>query len=462
MENRLDQTDLIRKLIECEHKNNFFDIKIDGIQIYPLIRMGLFYEILKNCKVYDPQPINYKDYRFKSILFILKKLFNNYRVTKKSNKKIAIIEHPRRLDGQVEDIYSNFLYNIFPQNTLTIKHPMYGLISSIENTEYDSFYYEIYLIKKRLLKLITRKNKLYLYANQIANFINREVDHNHNYFKYLQEIILDKIISCNLAKSFLSKFKLKYLIVVNGYGFNHFILAAKQLGIKVFELQHGNIYDTHLGYHYPYSKIGSIKCFPDYILTFGKYWNNQAKFPISKNRIKENGFYFFEQSKLKTKSIKIEKKNRFLIISQQNISSELRKITKDLAKKLENYHFIFKPHPKEKLDKSNLFDGLEKINNITISEKPLYELYPEVDYQIGVFSTAIYEGLGYGIKTFIYKINGWKNVYSLNQNQGVKFIKDYQELIEIINKNLIKKPDQESYFSSNVLENHKKFFETHI
>ena len=148
MENRLDQTDLIRKLIECEHKNNFFDIKIDGIQIYPLIRMGLFYEILKNCKVYDPQPINYKDYRFKSILFILKKLFNNYRVTKKSNKKIAIIEHPRRLDGQVEDIYSNFLYNIFPQNTLTIKHPMYGLISSIENTEYDSFYYEIYLIKK--------------------------------------------------------------------------------------------------------------------------------------------------------------------------------------------------------------------------------------------------------------------------------------------------------------------------
>ena len=46
MENRLDQTDLIRKLIECEHKNNFFDIKIDGIQIYPLIRMGLFYEIL--------------------------------------------------------------------------------------------------------------------------------------------------------------------------------------------------------------------------------------------------------------------------------------------------------------------------------------------------------------------------------------------------------------------------------
>ena len=102
------------------------------------------------------------------------------------------------------------------------------------------------------------------------------------------------------------------------------------------------------------------------------------------------------------------------------------------------------------------------MNNITISEKPLYELYPEVDYQIGVFSTAIYEGLGYGIKTFIYKINGWKNVYSLNQNQGVKFIKDYQELIEIINKNLIKKPDQESYFSSNVLENHKKFFETHI
>ena len=48
MKKNIDQADIIKKLLDCETKYNFFDLIIDDIQIYPLIRMGIFYEILQN------------------------------------------------------------------------------------------------------------------------------------------------------------------------------------------------------------------------------------------------------------------------------------------------------------------------------------------------------------------------------------------------------------------------------
>ncbi len=424
--------------------------------------MGIFYEILKKCNIYEPQPMSSSQYSFKNILIFLKKLINNFKISKIKNKQIIIIEHPRRLDERNDDIYTSFLYDIFYDKTLTIKHPLYGSIMPMDQNKYDCFYFESFLIKKKILKIIYSKKKISYFANKISKVINNEIDNNNDYYNFVEDLLLDKILSYKLARSFLDKYDLKCLIVVNGYGFNHFVLAAKQLGIKVIELQHGNIYDTHLGYHYPNSKSGSIKSFPDYILTFGEFWNNQAQFPIAKNYIIDNGFYFFEQNFINKKRNSISEKNKILIISQHNISKELKKLTEELAKKLIEYQFIFKPHPKENLNDLKYFGNNNDIKNISVSQKSLYELYPQVDYQIGVFSTGIYEGLGFGVKTIIYKINGWENVYSLIGNKGVVFIENSQQIIEIIRKKTIKDPEGNKFFSKNVFNNHKNFFKSLI
>ena len=47
---------------------------------------------------------------------------------------------------------------------------------------------------------------------------------------------------------------------------------------------------------------------------------------------------------------------------------------------------------------ASLFDNFEVIDN---SEIPLYRLLAESNYQVGAFSTAIYEGMMFGCKTFI-------------------------------------------------------------
>ena len=462
MKKNIDQADIIRKLLDCENKYNFFDIITDDIQIYPLIRMGIFYEILKNLNIYEPQPKSLKINKINSILILIKKLFNNFKISKIKNHKIAIIEHPRRIDGSTEDIYTSFLYDIFPNDTLTIKHPIYGKIITDGKTKYDSYHYDNILIKKKLLKFIYFKNKYFHITNKISKIINKEIDKNHDYFKFIEGLIIDKIISCKLAKIFLSKYNFECLIVVNGYGFNHFVLAAKQLGIEVIELQHGNIYDTHLGYHYPNSKVGSIDSFPDYLLTFGKYWNNQAKFPIPKNCVKENGFYFFEQSSLSNKVSGHLKKNKILVISQQNIGRKLSYFTMDLAKKLTNYQFIFKPHPKEILNEAEYLNELKDVKNITISRKALYKLYPTVEFQIGVFSTAIYEGLGHSVKTIIYKINGWKVMSKLENYQGVKFAKDINHAIDLLINDKFQEPELNIFFNKDVLENHLEFFKLYM
>ena len=77
------------------------------------------------------------------------------------------------------------------------------------------------------------------------------------------------------------------------------------------------------------------------------------------------------------------------------------------------------------------------------------------DYQVGVSSTAIYEGLEFGLETYIYKIKTSECMKALCEDHYACYITSPQELyMQIRDKNTIKNSHGRSEFwKKNALQN---------
>lgn len=114
----------------------------------------------------------------------------------------------------------------------------------------------------------------------------------------------------------------------------------------------------------------------------------------------------------------------------------------------EKYEIIYKLHPGEyetwrenypyllKALELNKHRSIVDFKVIDDNTTPLYELFATSEYQIGAFSTAIYEGLSFNCKTFIIDAPGIEYLDDLIKSKIVKKVSDVEEVSEEIkNKN---------------------------
>ena len=79
-----------------------------------------------------------------------------------------------------------------------------------------------------------------------------------------------------------------------------------------------------------------------------------------------------------------------------------------------------------------LYEKKHLIEIIEDKNRTLYQLFASSDIQIGVYSTGIYEGLGFNLKTFIIALPGWEGMAPLIENHYAQLIQTPEELIESI------------------------------
>ena len=142
------------------------------------------------------------------------------------------------------------------------------------------------------------------------------------------------------------------------------------------------------------------------------------------------------------------------------IGEYLSKFAVELAKKLESnneYVIVFKYHPNEA---GRNYENLERNNIIQIrdSNKEIYQYQKYAYAQIGVFSTALYEGISFGLPTFVLKnpigTNGTIKMLEYFK-KGVYLEKNINQIIELIEGNLEKpeKEDIELLWKTNAKDN---------
>ena len=182
------------------------------------------------------------------------------------------------------------------------------------------------------------------------------------------------------------------------------------------------------------------------------------------------GFPYFEENSETYMGMMEEELNQgtddkqILFISQGVIGKYLSKLAYETAENIndennhtQNYQFIYKLHPGEYGTWQENYDFLNKAVNefgnfivIDESQPPLYELFAKSNYQVGAFSTAIYEGLAFNCKTFIIDVPGVEYLDDLIEKDIVKKVKNSEELINYLKEEKINLKDyNKDYFFKN-------------
>ena len=198
----------------------------------------------------------------------------------------------------------------------------------------------------------------------------------------------------------------KAVVIVEPPGAVALIKTCKELRIPVVELQQGTSNRYNLAWSYEEEKR-SAQYVPDYFLTFGDFWKNTIAFSLPRDKVKSVGFPYFEREWPRYQHR--EKKRQILVFSRLTFGGKLSRFALELAELLgDEWHIVYKLHPSESGVWKERYPHLvgAGLEVVVDDEKPLYLLLAESEVQVGVSSTAVHEGLEFGLRTFLFNIPG--------------------------------------------------------
>lgn len=450
----------IDKILEIEKKYNLYQDKIDGINYWIYSRFEILQFYLPKLidpaigRTHNPPP---KDYRFiLSILKMLKNCIINYR-KKVVASDICIINHERRIciDNTYQCMYTQEINNAFPDISIMLERP-YDFQHLAPTPNKNIVYTDFISVKSNLTYFFHKcfntkyykniKHQVQLHIQAPIHEINTELKINCNK-EYLYELITKNIIRNQTriqeSQALLTAIKPKLIIEVVGYSNGCMAIneVAHKMGIPTIELQHGVIDEEHAGYNY--KNTSPILQFPFMLWTFGEFWNKNARYPISANQIKAVGFPYFEKQVSKYAD-KNKTPNTILFISQGSIGMQLSQLACQLTTQYNQntkYQILYKLHPGEFASWKSLYPELAMLHEqgslkvIDNSNESIYQLFSTASIQIGVGSTALFEGLAFNLKTFILNTHGHERMQCLYDSGHAKLINNIEDLADALSSN---------------------------
>ena len=455
---------MIEEFLDFENRLGLYDINYKGFFYWNYFRTALFKDIEafvnKNGEEFSSTKI-----KIKSIAHILKSLlFNPSYSNNMMNKNydILFLCHPRRvlIDGFYHSIYTDSFIDAF-SNTLTVERPY--LASHYTPAYSSNIYYIDRFFYERELKLRFRKNESLMNDRQVREimyYVSREIN---NIFDYHVDcdLLIKKInyfynrycISKDFFNTLLIKTKPKCIIEAVYYNFENMVIneCSRELGIPIVEMQHGLTGRGHVAYNFATNK--DISILPNYFFAFSNYWIDTMRLPKCV-KLESIGFDYYE--KMLSSYPPKKSRNSIVFLSSGSIGYDLSKLALELLNKTKNFNIIYKLHPGEYETWKSRYPYL--INtDIEVIDTPsvnLYDIFSHCIAQVSVYSTALYEGFGYELKTFIMSNKNQNHVEDLINLNMCKVIKCADDIIEELNIKTIRTENISGYFwEKNAREN---------
>ena len=402
--------ELCEYIWKLEDKYNLLDFEINGVKPWQAHRIEIYYELGKHFGVFEKHYSRgmSKIDKLKSLNNLIKNsiLYNPLKGLKEVD--YLIFSHPRSklVNNKLIDIYSYyFIEDLLKRNKSFFE---------FEIPTDDGNHLRRFMFYKRYLDYILLCKNLYAKFFKLK-FNNKQMKLLDDFIKETKFTAIKNILiqrtkkffsTYKIYKTILEKTKPKEIYVVVSYGRAELIKAAKDLGIKVIEFQHGTFSKYHLGYSYPnYER--ELDYFPNEFWVWNEYWQKLIKFPKNTD-IKIYSFRYLEGEKKKYANIS-KIRNQMVVLGQGGITDKMAKKILDNKNYFKNFQIIFKLHPEE-YSKWNNYENLKNIISIlnvkVVEDVDLYKLLAESEYQVGVFSTALYEGVEFGCKTILLDLPG--------------------------------------------------------
>ncbi|MBR1477141.1 MAG: hypothetical protein IJ608_04160 [Lachnospiraceae bacterium] len=442
---------VLEKLIKMEDEYSLFDLKCGDFRPWGYLRWRIFGDMeIKFGEVSGT--------RFGSSIFEkLKKMADAYRVsigkTKPKESKVLFISHPRRFfsDGKYKCIYTDVLADMYGDDACVIENgyvhmtPAYSRYLYYPDSDVISGTMRDALYSKAGDMLVNSSDKVILKtaAESIENAIENTFDTRYPKNEIYKKLIFNYLTyghNVKRAQKLLNVVKPKLIVEVVGYTAPNMALneVAKKRGIPTVELQHGVIGSGHFGYNY--GKKRQLSFMPDYMCLWGDYWKETAFFMQENERLLSCGYPYLEEkvSKCERKS---EEFMAIVVLSQPIVADVIAKSIIEFADILDKegakYRIYYKLHPSEYEVEYEFFAKLERsgVEIIKDSAVTVYELFARADIQIGAFSTAIFEGMNFGLDTYIIDTpKAEAYVGDLYKNGYAALIKSGKELYEACKK----------------------------
>ena len=452
--------EVFQKIVDIEDKLRLFEATIDGVRFWEYVRAPLIQSIheytLRQRGHFGKGPTLFK--RMKYLIFSFAKIWKNPIFSRR--KDIVFISSPRRVlkkDGYWWDIYTDFLMENLNLSYTAIEHNInfeHRNPPKTRNLWYFDFQNSlIYLAEKLGLFQVSLNNDdkilLYKIRKQITQSIGLDIDVQ----KIAERHLGYRKIRIPYFRFVLKRIRPKVIVLLTSYGKEDLIEPAKSLHIPVIELQHGVINRYHPGYSFPKKKHQKTT-FPDLLFTFGDYWSESVEYPIDDKDVVSVGYPYLDEERIMYS--KLKKKKQILVISQWTIGEDISKFTAELSKVKDlGYDIIYKLHPSEYTDWQTKYPWLvgTGVKVIHDSKKSLYKLFAESEIQIGVYSTAVFEGLAFGLQTYIPDLYGAETTEGLVKEGVAVKVASAEELVNHLrSKKKLEKLDIERFFRSGARE----------
>jgi hypothetical protein len=444
---------IFNEALQIEEEEDLWNYKISGECIWPLIRNTILMRYVTRNKNFQiphahdnfrsylmPQYLRSYCITFKKLYFSKYKKYDALFFTSARNQ-----HYNNKIKRYIDQSY--YYYFNFYSNPLIFEASYQSKIPSPRYLE-NNYCLKDFIILTSYIKYSIKgishaqKNKLLAFIKHVCKKYSLE-----NYNLYYNKIYNLFICSMGLNNTLEKIYKLidnKSLAYIHGGSYlsleGIITKKLKQKGIITIECQHGYIGSTHSAYNFPNNSIiNKAKDYlPDYLLTYGDYWNENINSPSKKVAV-GNPLLNDMVNDINNSICN----NTILIISQGIITDYMVNIAKFLSINLPQYTIIFKLHPGEVPFISRYIE-LNNYSNIHIKTyENIYNLISISDIVIGYTSTSLYEAIAFNKKIFILDNE------VIPDDIGTKF-SNHEELINLIyNGKFQKKTNVHYYWKKN-------------
>ncbi|MEF8825358.1 MAG: hypothetical protein V5A27_03310 [Halapricum sp.] len=430
-------SDIHERFLTIEADLDLFSLTVDGVHIWEWIRYDVFQEIMFSKDVwYHHEPLSrgIRDRLKGAYLLARNTVIRNPFFTPQSD--LLYYGHSRRNqmdDGRWWDIYCDPIHEASDVDYQHVEEPFLNRHfrpAKTTNLRYlDLIHYFGSLTEEFDLGSVSpserERDELRAIHDRIRSEFDIEVDVTG---KALNKLRRHKA-TVGLYERVLNRVNPELVVLVASSGKETFISACKNLDIPVAELQHGHISEYLIEYSFPGDR--TKRTFPDFLLTFGKFWNHTGAYPIDQDHVIDVGFPYLDRCKRTYADV--ESTNQILFMSQWMITPELSKFAVELSEQLgTDRDIVYKLHPDEYENWQRLYPWLAE-SGIEVADpdgRTLHRLLAESGVQVAVYSTTIFEGLSYGLDTYLVELPGVEHMTPLIERGDATLVDSPERLSE--------------------------------
>lgn len=422
----IDQIELLDKFINFEQENNLFNfINEYNVSEWDVVRERVFDSILIKQHVTYASTPTYNDLCKKYFgygRFLLNTIKSKFVIKFKSFDYVVFMGSRNLLNGKNIDFTLNNIIDSFGEASF---YKIESRIDKLYNNNYDNVYITFgLLLRKKFADKLARK--CCIDERLIKKF---SCDFDYDFTKLYQLIVSclrEFYIEYEYYRRLLRKLNPK-TVIVNQNGLQKGLFcAAKSLGIKVAEVQHGTS-AGNIAYVYPFG-IRNLVTLPNYIFTLSHFFHEQLKdYPLEKIVCGNNNFY-----KNPLDFCKDDTNHKPVIMV---LYSDYHAFFIDIVKQIPSSITVYlKLHPSATYNPDEvrgIFKDLSHVN-VIYDEMNAGELLKCCDYVLLTQSTFGYEALQAGKQLIIYKFQDYRVMQDVLNLPDVHLAEHVEDIIAVL------------------------------